>query len=220
MALVCSCGTQLVDGAKFCHSCGKPQFELPEVEEPVISPEASAELLQFEQDLVELSQAAQEVSFSNSHAVRVGLLVAIVSICILLPLSSMGGVSLLAMILPTIPPGVLAVFLYQRRTGVTISVLSGARLGWITGTFSFAFFLILFTVSFIPAIESGEFIKMQEMALKGSLSEPDLEKVKKAFEDPTILTMFVLFFMGIYFVITATLTSLGGMLGAKLLGRD
>ena len=221
MVEVCSCGTQLVEGARFCHKCGKPTGEFPEAEHLESEPVPSVELQQFEQDLVELSKAAsQEISFNNGNAVKVGLLVAIVSISILMPISNLGGFSLLGIILPTIPPGILSVFLYQRRTGTSMSVLSGARLGWITGTFSFAFFLVLFTIAFIPALEAGEFLKAQEAALRGSVSEADLGKIKEAFQNPTMLTMFILIFMGIYFVCTATLTSLGGMIGAKLLGRD
>lgn len=216
VAEVCSCGTQLVEGARFCHRCGKPTFEMPaeEQEEPV--PAEVAQLL----DTVELSSATPEISFNNGAAVRVALLVAAISMLLLIPMANLSGMSLIGIILPTLFAGALSVWFYQRRTGNTLSVLAGARMGWITGVFIFALFLVLFTITIVPSLESGELQKIQEAALKGNFSATDMEKLKEIFENPTLLGLSILLFMGIYFVGATTLSSLGGMLGAKLLGRN
>ncbi len=171
-------------------------------------------------DSVELKNVPAEISFSNAAAVRVGLIVAAISMALLVPLANLGGMSLLGIILPTLSAGALSVWFYQRRTGVPLTVLAGARLGWITGVFIFALFLVLFTISIIPALESGELQKIQEAALKGSFSEGDMAKLKEIFENPVMLAVSILLFMGIYFVGATTLSSLGGMLGAKLLRRN
>jgi hypothetical protein len=172
-----------------------------------------------------LEQAAtverpQDISFSNGAAVRVAAVVAGLAMVVLIPLANLGGMSLIGILLPTLLSGVLSVVLYQRRTGTDLTVLAGARMGWITGVFIFALFLILFTISAIPAIEGGEFQKVQEAALKSNFSEADFARVKAVLENPVTLTLSILIFMVIYFVGATTLSSLGGMLGAKLLGRN
>jgi hypothetical protein len=213
---VCNCGTQLVEGAKFCHRCGKPTFEMPVAEEEEVVTQEVDQLL----DQVELSSTVAEINFSNGAAVRVALLVAAIAMVLFVPLAGLSGMPLLGIILPTLAAGVLSVWFYQRRTGASLTVLAGARMGWITGVFLFALFLVLFTISVIPAIESGEMQKVQQAALQGSFSEADIARVKEIFENPLMLGLSILLFMGIYFVGATTLSSLGGMLGAKLLGRN
>ncbi len=171
-------------------------------------------------EAAEQHETPTEISFSNGPAVRVGFIVAALSMAILVPLANFGGLTLMGIILPTLFAGGLSVWFYQRRTGIPLTVVAGARLGWITGVFIFALFLVLFTVSIIPALESGELQKIQEAALKGNFSESDMGKLKEIFENPVMLAVSILMFMGIYFVGATTLSSLGGMLGAKLLRRD
>ncbi len=189
---------------------------------PVDEEEVSEVPQEMEQllDKVELSSSVAEINFSNGAAVRVALLVAAIAMVLFVPLAGFSGMPLLGIILPTLAAGVLSVWFYQRRTGANLTVLAGARMGWITGVFLFALFLILFTISVIPAIESGEMQKIQEAALQGSFSEADMARLKEIFENPVMLGFSILLFMGIYFVGATTLSSLGGMLGAKLLGRN
>ena len=190
-------------------------------------PDEDAIPVEAEQLLEAAGQAAEqpeiptEISFSNGPAVRVGFIVAALSMAILVPLANFGGLTLMGIILPTLLfAGGLSVWFYQRRTGIPLTVVAGARMGWITGVFIFALFLVLFTVSIIPALESGELQKIQEAALKGNFSESDMGKLKEIFENPVLLAVSILMFMGIYFVGATTLSSLGGMLGAKLLRRN
>ncbi len=186
---------------------------------PEEEPEVPAEVVRL-LDAVEEQPLLTEINFSNGAAVRVGLLVAAISMAVLVPLANFGGMTLLGIILPTLFAGAMSVWFYQRRTGVPLTVVAGARMGWITGVFIFALFLVLFTISIIPALESGELQKIQEAALKGNFSEADMGKLKEIFENPVMLAVSILMFMGIYFVGATTLSSLGGMLGAKLLRRD
>ena len=55
--------------------------------------------------------------------------------------------------------GFLAVFLYSRRTGQTLSIRSGARMGWITGIFSFTLVTILFTVIMVAVSNQGGIVQ-------------------------------------------------------------
>jgi hypothetical protein len=216
---ICSCGAQLVADARFCHRCGKP---VGEVTTPTPSA-APVELASSEEALplpTVLPEQIGDISFANSSAVRVGLFVAALAMLIFVPLSQAAGLSLPGVFGLTLASGLLAVFLYQRRTGVSLSARQGARLGWMTGVFMFAFFLVLFTVSLIPALESGEFSRIPDEALRGKLSATDLEKVKEVLSNPWLFSLSILFFMAIYFIAATILTSLGGILGARFLGRD
>jgi uncharacterized protein YqgC (DUF456 family) len=215
---LCSCGAQLVEDARFCHRCGKPTFESPALEpseeppsEPIAPPTDS---------LSPTLEALADINFSNGNAIRVGLFVAALSVLIFIPLSQAAGIGLAGILVLTLASGLLAVFLYQRRTGAALSAMQGARLGWITGIFIFILFLVLFTISLIPALESGELARLPDEALKGRLNPEDIGRVKDILSNPVLLSISILFFMAIYFVGATILTSLGGLLGAKFLGRD
>ena len=56
-------------------------------------------------DSVELKSVPAEISFSNGAAVRVGLIVAAISMALLVPLANLGGMSLLGIIVPTLSAG-------------------------------------------------------------------------------------------------------------------
>ena len=49
--------------------------------------------------------------------------------------------------------GFMAVWMYRKRTGHSLSVSSGAKLGWITGVFTFVIMTVLLTTM---AVLSGE----------------------------------------------------------------
>lgn len=220
MPEICSCGAQLVADARFCHRCGRPVGGEEVVETPVepTTLESSAEEAPLAEPLPQ--ENPSEISFANSSAVRIGLFVAALAMLIFVPLSQAAGLSIFGVFGLTIASGLLAVFLYQRRTGAHLNARQGARLGWMTGVFMFAFFLVLFTVSLIPALESGEFARIPDEALSGKLSAGDLEKVKEVLSNPWLFSLSILFFMAIYFIAATVLTSLGGILGARFLGRD
>lgn len=220
MPEICSCGAQLVADARFCHRCGKPVGDEPLDPSTAPTPlEDSTEEIPLEAAQV-LPEQIGDITFSNSSAVRVGLFVAALAMLIFVPLSQAAGLSILGIFGLTIASGLLSVFLYQRRTGMQLSARQGARLGWMTGVFIFAFFLVLFTVSLIPALESGEFSKIPDEALQGKLSPGDLEKVKEVLSNPWLFSLSIVFFMTIYFIGATLLTSLGGILGARFLSRD
>src|SRR5271155_4114977 len=129
---VCTCGAQLLPDSRFCHKCGKPQREEafvppPEKVEPPIC--------------VALAAAPPVApSFRNPVAVRVGLFVASIAtfLCLALPYG-------FVIWLPS--AGFTAVYLFSRRTGQSLSVRGGARMGWIAGILSFVIITVMFTIS-------------------------------------------------------------------------
>src|SRR3984957_8547658 len=133
----CTWGAQLPPDARFCHKCGKPQYDyMPVVEEA--EPEPVAPPLSELQPL----RLATDIGFHNGLAVRIGFVAAIGAVLI-----AMLPVPLPFVRLPIafVAAGFLAVFLYSRRTGQTLSIRNGARMGWITGIFSFTAVTIFFT---------------------------------------------------------------------------
>src|SRR5260370_41030176 len=109
----CTCGAKLPSDARFCHKCGKPQREEVEVEQPPAAPIFV---------ITEPVAKPGAPSFHNPIAVRVGLFVASITaiLCLLLPFG-------FGIWLPS--AGVIAVYLFSRRTGQSLSVRGGERLG-------------------------------------------------------------------------------------------
>ncbi len=138
----CTCGAKLPEEARFCHKCARPVYEIapeevppPEQTPPPPLPAATP-------------PKTPGVSFRNPGAVRAGMLVAAV-VCLLqsVPLPSLVQPIWLMVLL--LGGGFLSVYMYHRRTGAEISVISGARLGWMTGVFVFLVTLVLFTITIV-----------------------------------------------------------------------
>jgi hypothetical protein len=203
----CTCGAQLPPDALFCHRCGKPQRELPNV-----APEAPPEPQPV--PVTEPLAAPARIGLRNAQAVRVAFLT--------------GSLTFLLSVMPFPAPlrfvfwvaaGAFAVYLYNRRSGEVLEIAGGARMGWITGLFCFVIFTVLFAASvavlhFILRDAGLESAYRQQMSAMG-VSPENIEQALEALQSPAqligaLLTAFVLF---------TTLPALGGALGAKLLRR-
>src|SRR5262245_5521601 len=105
----------MVDGARFCHKCGKPQFVLLVPEEEVHVPTGDAVVAEA------IKQQPLEISFHNKVAVRTALLTALFgSFLGQLPIPPQEVWVVASLVLA----GFLAVFLYQRRTGQVLTVIA------------------------------------------------------------------------------------------------
>ncbi len=201
----CTCGAQLPPDARFCHKCGKPQREEVLIEEPETQP--------VQPELQPLPSSAPAVGapidFRNAMAVRVGFLAAMLA-------SLLNAMLVYACPLWLMSAGFLCVYVYQRRTGQTLTVGNGARIGWITGLFSFVIFTVLFTLSFVAQVRSGELLKnLNDVPfLQGSA-----EQLRELFSNPVYLAFNVLVSLAVLFVVFTSLSIAGGALGAKLLSR-
>lgn len=202
----CTCGAELPPDARFCHKCGKPQREEP-------AAEPSWETTRPERE-PRPAQAAPAINFRNRDAVRAGFLAALIAVLLnLLPYLILGcPIWLLA-------AGFWCVHLYNRRTGQSLSVRSGARIGWITGVFSFAIFTVFFTLSFIYAATSGTLVDRSQLS-QLPFPQESLDQVIAFMQSPVGLAVNLFFSLVVLFVTFTLFAAAGGALGAKLLSKD
>ena len=198
----CTCGAVLPEDARFCHKCGKPQYEqdidrLAE-ETPALSPRPRPLP----------ASTSRRISFRNSRAVLVTLAVAA---------GALFGIAFVALLSPLLAPlvlcaaGVIAALLYKDQSVEPLSPAAGARLGWMTGLWLFLVVVIcLIIVGLSLASPAGrELLK----------SVPTNAEVAKMLDNPH--DFFVNLPIGIIqtFLMVTLLPGLGGMLGAKLVTR-
>jgi len=206
----CTCGAQLPPDARFCHKCGKPQYDYPGVMDvPVetVPPPVAAPAVQL----------PPEISFHNRLAVRIGFLAALMAVLpfmLLLPVPFLP--SLVAFL-----TGFLAVFIYSRLTGQALSIRSGARMGWITGIFSFTFATAFFTITIVAISSQGkiaDFFRQHQDQLH--LQGDQLSAMTKLLEDPAGLIGLIVVMLLMLFILLTALPMLGGALGAKVLEKE
>lgn len=212
----CTCGAQLPDDARFCHKCGKPQGE-------ELSPEPETELPPLVLTPVAVTAQPSEINFRNRIAVRVGFLVAGLVILASTFASLLGSLpaQFFAFVVLFLFSGFLSVYLYMRRTGQALSVRNGARLGWITGVFSFVISTVLFTVGLLSIGGiSGLASAYRQQSSSLGLPEQAVERVLEVLQNPGAMTLFLLLLLLTQFVIYTTVASVGGALGAKVLEKE
>ncbi len=204
----CTCGAVPPPDARFCHKCGRPLYDEPSAEpdEPLPPPPPVA------------PPPPPPIGFGNPVAVRVSLLVAALATMLgifQLPLAMFFAfVRLLA-------AGFFSVYLYQRRTGSQLSPRQGARLGWITGIFSFLLATVLLgiTIAALAATRDlGAFYREQfrNQAIGGAA----MEEALRMLETPAGLGLAIFSTLCVLFVVFACLPMLGGAVGAKVLEKE
>jgi hypothetical protein len=199
----------------FCHKCGKPQTELPEVEIPPPPPPIASTL-----DVPVEAPPPPEIGFSNKLAVKTGLLAAAVS-SMLTSLPIPPVMSLLWMPVCLVGAGFFAVYVYKRRTGEEMETKSGAKLGWVTGIFCFGISVLLFTVSMVVISSKGGLAAFYREQV-GAQAAPgmDLEEVSALLESPAGMASILIFSLVMMFAFFTLLPTLGGAMGAKVLEKD
>lgn len=212
----CSCGAELPPDALFCHKCGKPQVELPEVEPP---PPAPAVIVREPEPVP--PAAPPEVNFRNRAVVRVALVAAILS-TLLTSLPLPFGLNFLMVVVAPVAAGFFAVYLYTRRTGAEPTLKLGARVGWITGIFSFAITTVMFaiTIVMISTTRGGVAAFYREQISKQAAPGVDIEAFFKILETPAGVASILFFSLLLIFAFYALLPTLGGILGAKILEKE
>jgi hypothetical protein len=203
-----------VEDAWFCHKCGKPQRELKQADPEEVSPTAPVAVA-----IPSLPPpATDEIGFRNRVAVRVAVLCAgsawmLAQVCSLLVLSGFW------IVLWFIVAGFIAVYVYHRRTGVFLSTRSGARLGWLTGTFCFLIALVMFLLSIVWMGSDGQFKeRLREQVM--SQGTPNVDEALRMLESPPAIAVMVVFAVIFGYLVSVGLPMLGGILGAKVLEKE
>ncbi len=209
----CTCGAQLPPDARFCHKCGKPQYDyMPAVEES--EPEPAPPQPVTPADLQPL-RVPTDISFHNGLAVRIGFIAAMGAVMIsLFPIPW----PFVRLPIAFLAAGFLAVFLYSRRTGQRLSIRSGARIGWITGIFSFTLVTVLFTVAMVAVSTQGGFA--QQIRSQFPANDARADMVQQVLNNPAMIAGVIVLYLMLFFVIFTALPIIGGALGAKVLEKQ
>lgn len=215
--LFCTCGAKLVEDALFCHRCGRPVRELAPAAEPEQPEEATAPGPEVPAAPAVAAQQPGAPAFQNEAAVRVSFLAALL-VQLASILSTMAGASILLPVL-LLGGGFYAAVLYMRRTGAPLSVIEGARVGWITGIFTFVIATVFFTAGMALLSASGDLAKAYEESLARMNLPPDaVERFRKMLEEPRTFAFTLIAGLVFQFLLLTIFCSLGGALGARLRG--
>jgi hypothetical protein len=207
----CTCGAELPPDARFCHKCGKPQREEPvpervEVEPPPVkaTPPPAVDV-------------AHRIDFHNPVALRIAFMAAtLASVLNLVPFLNYGCMLWL------LAAGFFAVYMYSRRTGQILSVRSGARMGWLTGVFTFVIGTIFYTLTIISiSVHSGGLSAFYRQNLGNmTLPEQSVQQALDILETPGGIAGVIIFSLVVLFAVFTLFPILGGAIGAKVLSKD
>jgi hypothetical protein len=206
----CTCGVQLPPDARFCHKCGKPQYDYPglveETAAPPPLPSVPAAVL-----------PPPEISFHNRLAVRIGFFVALI---LFIPFMFLFPIPFVPSLIAFLA-GFFAVYSYCRRTGHSLSIRSGARMGWITGIFTFSIVAVFIALSMAAASTQGPIVdRVREYQGPFHLKSDQIDVVVKVLQDPASFAAAIASALLMLFVILTALPMLGGALGAKVLAKE
>lgn len=197
----CTCGAKLPEDARFCHKCGKPQFEYPV---PDAEPEAPPPL--------PVAADVAEVGFRDKAAVRISLLTTLGAyVLIVVPVPPVVEILWLAFVF--FSAGFISAFIYSRRTQRAITPRNGLRLGWMTGLFSFGIVAMLAIVSLLNLSQFREQISQMSR-------DPTYRAAAPLLSDPAFVVAALVLAVVILFVLFTLLSIAGGALCAKFLEKE
>jgi succinate dehydrogenase/fumarate reductase cytochrome b subunit len=124
------------------------------------------------------------------------------------------------MLLWLLAAGFLAVYLYGRRTGQSVSVRAGTRMGWITGVFCFVIATVFFTINVLLISSQTSLADFYRSQLNARASDPNMQRVLEILQSPAGLAVILFMSVGFLFVLFAGVPTVGGALGAKVLERE
>ena len=155
--------------------------------------------------------ADTKVSFANPTVLRIAFAAAALSIL----LDSIPFVGLL-FIIWSMGAGFMAVWMYRKRTGMSLSVGGGAKLGWITGVFTFVMLTVMLTAGVV--ISGGKWTEeyRQQLTAMGSQDQQSL----RLLENPATFATVVLLALLLFFILLSLASVAGGALGARFSNKQ
>jgi hypothetical protein len=158
---------------------------------------------------------APVINFHNGTAVRIALGMGVLAFMCLLVVGQLALPEALIFVWLA-AAGFLAVFLYRRSTGQRLSMMNGARLGWISGIFAFVIVTIILTLFVIALSEPSVVAALREQIKTRGIPEANLDQMIASLHSPAGITSA----LGLFFLLFTVLPAFGGAVGAKLLDRD
>lgn len=214
------CGAAVEDGIAFCKNCGAPQIRVME-QEPATQPLPPG-------TPAEAQPPAQPVSLAGSPpAVPLG-----VNWSQAVPAAALAGfflaiawvVPFLGFLLWLIAGGLLGVAMYLRRVPqATLTSGLGARIGALTGLFGFGVFAIVLGLELLASRGSGRLRQMLQQIIEQAASrnaDPRAQQAIQQMMTPAGLALLVTLVLVLFLAAFVALSSVGGALGAWLLGRS
>ena len=154
------------------------------------------------------------IGFRNPLVLRIGLFAALLSLLLNLLLFEACPIWLVA-------AGFLGVYLYHRRSGESLTVRNGAKIGWVTGVFSFGLFSLPFMFGFVNTVTRPDFAnRMREEMSKYPFPPGMQEQMVATLQTPLGLATQIVMLLVTLFILFTLFPLIGGALGAKVLGKD
>jgi hypothetical protein len=201
----CTCGAVLPEGARFCHKCGKPQFE--EDIARLSAGETSAPV-QAPLDVPGADKPAP-IGFGNLRAVGITMAVAALA---LLALFVAATISTILGPVVLCGAGFVAAQFYRKRTRQPLSPGGGAYLGLMTGIWLFLVVAICAAItSLYVASPTGREVLRAAM--------PKMPELAKMLDDPHAFLMNILEGLIPMFFLATVSAAFGGMLAARMSAR-
>lgn len=216
---LCDCGFEIPYRASFCPGCGKPLTLEARERERI------ANAFQRPEEQEETEPVSSEITFGTPGVLRACYWSAALG-AILISLPS--AILLCFLIYPA--TGFYSVHSYRRQTKKKVSLRGGAKLGFLTGTITFALLLILMAiVSIVPGPEpttesassgmSATFDQLEKMFQEEGRQDL-VTQLREVRRNPTALALMVVMSLMFLFGLTTAFTTVGGALGAKVLEKD
>ena len=153
------------------------------------------------------------VTFANPVVLRIAFAAAAFSIL----LDFIPFVGLLCVIW-SMGAGFMAVWMYCKRTGLPLSVGSGAKLGWITGVFSFVILTIMTTATVALSSEKMEEIRKQVTAQLPH--DANYQDALNILQNPSSFATVILFMLFLFFLLLLLASVAGGAIGARFSNKQ
>ena len=116
--------------------------------------------------------------------------------------------------------GFFSVASYFRRSGFSLTIPDGAKLGRMVGVIAFAMWMALTALSAM-AVDGGFSTVMEELEseLREAGDVETADKIAEAAETPSAMALGVLLAIVVMFALCVSLSALGGAVGAKILPK-